>query len=225
MLNKKNIAIVIQARMGSSRLPGKVLKHVNGKPMIQLILDSLSQFAPQLIVATTIEKQDDLLSEYIEELGVRVYRGNEKDVLSRFQIIARELDVSHIVRLCADSPFITSDLVLRVLRECDDTRKQIDLFSTRRILSNGVIENFSAVGLSVDVINKETLISLNNESLSAHECEHVIPAFFKSPFSTRLIKLPFRTKSRFAVDTIEDLKYVNTHYEDLLQSSHEIFND
>lgn len=224
MLNKKNVAIVVQARMGSSRLPGKVLMQIHGKPMMQVILESLSIFGSQLIVATTVEQRDDTLAEYCETLGVKVFRGDEANVLSRFQNIPYEPDVSHVVRLCADSPFISSDLVMRVLRECNVIGDEVDLFSTRRILSNGIVENFSAKGLSVDVIRKGALFSLDIGSLSAYDCEHVIPAFFKGPFTTQLVKLPLKSDSCFAVDTEEDFKFVNNCYEDLLRRSREITN-
>ncbi len=108
----KTVAL-IQARMGSLRLPNKVLKKIIGKPMIQLLLERLSQSkeVDEIIVACPKDPKNDILQATVEQLGYRCTRGSENDVLSRFYHAAKESDADIVVRITADCPLIDPAIV------------------------------------------------------------------------------------------------------------------
>lgn len=103
-----NIGIIIQARMGSTRLPGKILKRFyGGKTLLETLLDSLHKVADaKVIVATSMNENNDLLETFLQKKGELVYRGSENDVLDRFIKAAEANEVDGIVRICSDNPFM-----------------------------------------------------------------------------------------------------------------------
>ena len=103
-----NIGIIIQARMGSTRLPGKILKQFYGnKTLLETILDNLHKIKQaKIIVATSVSTNDDKLEEFLKDKNEIVYRGSEKDVLERFIKAAEENEVDGIIRICSDNPFL-----------------------------------------------------------------------------------------------------------------------
>ena len=103
-----NIGIVIQARMGSTRLPGKILKQFyGGKTLLETLLDNLHKVVgAKVIVATSVNENNDQLETFLLEKGELVYRGSENDVLDRFIKAAEANGVDGIVRICSDNPFM-----------------------------------------------------------------------------------------------------------------------
>ncbi len=107
------IVALVQARMGSTRLPGKVLKQIVGKPMIELLLVRLSQSIDldEIVVVTSKEGQNDQLQSVVESLGYQCTRGSEKDVLGRFYASAKAIDADVVVRITGDCPLVDPSLV------------------------------------------------------------------------------------------------------------------
>ncbi len=114
----KTVAVV-QARMGSTRLPNKVMKPILGTPMIGLLLERLKKAnnIDQIIVATTNNSRCDSLAKYIVELGYEVFRGSEKDVLDRFYQASKQIHADIIVRITGDCPLIDSNLVDAIIEK------------------------------------------------------------------------------------------------------------
>ena len=112
----KTIAIV-QARVGSTRLPGKVLKEINGKPLIEILFHRLSnsQKIDKIILATSTNSENDLLASMIEKLGYEVFRGREDDVLGRYFEAANKYQSKSVVRITGDCPIIDPSLVDEVI--------------------------------------------------------------------------------------------------------------
>src|SRR4029077_6384353 len=113
--------VVVQARMGSERFPGKVLADLNGEPMLLVMLKRLTpleRHGIDLVVATTDRPEDDAIQTLCHDRGIYCYRGSSENVLSRFQDIARDYDV--IVRLTGDCPLIWADHVLYVLNRHEE---------------------------------------------------------------------------------------------------------
>ena len=106
---RNRVICVVQARMGSSRLPGKTMMKVGTKALISHVLDRLLvNFTQQdVILATTVNNKDDVLADFVKEEFPKIgcFRGDQEDVRSRFQIIAQETNASHIIRITADDPF------------------------------------------------------------------------------------------------------------------------
>ena len=102
------VAIILQARMGSTRLPGKTLKPLLGKPFLMHIVERLRlcKNAEKIIVATSIEPKDDAIELFCRSKGIPVFRGSEADVLDRYYRCAKTFDINTIVRITADNPLV-----------------------------------------------------------------------------------------------------------------------
>lgn len=106
MKNKKKVVAIIQARMGSSRLPCKVLMHIGSKTILGILLHRVSQSnrLDDVVVATTLENSDDVLSEWLEKNNQKYFRGNATDVLDRYWNCAKIHNADIIVRITGDDP-------------------------------------------------------------------------------------------------------------------------
>ena len=107
MQNK--VVCIIQTRIGSSRLPGKVLKKIGNKTAVEHVVERIKRISAidEVIIATTIEERDDAVEEEAKRIGVNYYRGSEDDVLSRYYYAAKEYSGDVIVRVTSDCPFFT----------------------------------------------------------------------------------------------------------------------
>ncbi|WP_294379768.1 glycosyltransferase family protein [uncultured Clostridium sp.] len=111
------VICIVQARMGSERLPGKVMREINGKPMISYTLNSLkkARYVDQVILATSTLGINDKLAEYTESIGFEVFRGDEDNVLERFKQTADKYDGDIIIRVTGDCPLINPVIVDNVV--------------------------------------------------------------------------------------------------------------
>jgi len=113
---------IIQARMGSKRFPGKVMKDILGKPMLYYVIQRVkgSKQIDDVVLATSTQKQDERLIDFADSLGIRIFAGSEQDVLERFVRVIERLNTEVIVRITADCPLIELkiiDQVIKVYRE------------------------------------------------------------------------------------------------------------
>lgn len=208
----KNIIVFIQARMGSSRLPGKVLKELSGKVILERIIDNITSDFSDIVVLTSDKVVDDEIEYFCNARNVSCFRGDEDNVFFRFKAATKKYRPDYIVRICADSPFMNGKIISRVTSQIED---KIDLVSTRFIDSTNKVHSFSAKGLSVDVINVESLLGVDENALSGVEKEHVIPVFYRKPFNHKLVKLNLDTDTNFAVDTKLDFELIEKNIESL----------
>ena len=110
---------VIQARMGSTRLPNKVMMRINGTPLIEILLKRLSNSKKisKIILATTNSSQDDKLAQHVDSLGFEVYRGSENDVLSRYYESVKNHKPDAILRVTGDCPLVDSTIIDKIIEE------------------------------------------------------------------------------------------------------------
>jgi glutamate-1-semialdehyde 2,1-aminomutase len=162
------VVAIVQARMGSSRLPGKVLKLINGIPVIELLLLRLSKskLVDQIVVATSDADADIRLADYVKNLGFSCSQGSEQDVLERFYDAAKQHDADVIVRITGDCPFVDSNLVDQVIEGY--LSSDVDYFSN-------VMPPTYPDGLDVEVFSFSVLERSHLESQESHEREHVTP--------------------------------------------------
>ena len=205
------ILAVIQARMSSTRLPGKVLKDVLGKPMIirQLERITRSKLIDQIVVATSTESSDDQLAEAVTEAGFIVFRGSLDDVLSRFQILRAELNPTHIVRLTADCPMTDPSVIDGIIEQHLAT--QVDYTSN-------VISRTFPRGLDAEVFTAAALDRLSELKLSADEHEHVTLGFYRRPGEFTLTNYAGQVNKshlRWTVDNPEDYDFAVWVYSQL----------
>lgn len=197
------VVAIVQARMGSKRLPGKVLKNISGKPIIELLLTRLSKSKElnEIVVATSIETENDILYSLVKSLGYKCFRGSEKDVLNRYYEASKKFSADIIVRITADCPLIDPKLV----DECIQGFKnhKVDYFSNTN-------PRTYPDGLDVSVISFSSIEKANNEAKSAFDKEHVITYIRNSEnFSKASLKYSEDlSKLRWTVDNQEDLNVV-----------------
>jgi spore coat polysaccharide biosynthesis protein SpsF len=181
---------------------------LGGKPMLQFQIDILRHYdLPYPIIVATSENQlDDSLETFCGLNSIPCVRGSEEDVFGRFCLVAREFDFEHIVRLTGDNPLTHYG----ILKACIQAHLEAvaDLASTRRIRADGSIERFVPKGHSIDVINCETLLSIDWNSLNDFEKEHIIPVFFRGPYRVCYVKSNQIASMSLSVDTIEDFEKV-----------------
>jgi spore coat polysaccharide biosynthesis protein SpsF (cytidylyltransferase family) len=192
--------------MNSTRLPGKVLLPIEGESMLERVVRRVqrAKSIDAIVVATTKETADDAVAEAAESLGVHVTRGSEDDVLDRFRQAAEETGAAHIVRVCADSPFVDPDV-------CDMV---VDAYrsSGADYASNKLDPSFP-LGLDVEVFSRDALEKTWMEAKEPHERAHVTlnmyaPASGKSSLVLKpVVTSPDRHHWRWTVDTLEDLDF------------------
>ncbi len=162
------IAAIIQARMTSSRFPGKVLADVCGKPMLERMLARVrrAESLHRIVVATTVNAVDDPVAALCDRLGVKSYRGGEDDVLGRFLEAARGVSAQVVVRLTADCPMTEPALIdqaVAMLRENDFD-----------YVSNTLVRTYPD-GLDVEAFTAEALEVAAREAAGPELREHVTP--------------------------------------------------
>lgn len=198
---------VVQARFGSSRLPGKVLETIAGAPMLLGILERLgrSELIDEIVVATTISHDDDPLVDAAQNAGFAVMRGSVYDVLDRFHdVVLARPDADVIVRVTADCPFIDPQLVDAVIRA---RRESGSDFAANRLPPP--YRRTYPVGLDVEVCTTAALSQAWCEATEPYLREHVMPYFYTNPdlFSLHIVDLGEDLSAyRWTVDTPEDLR-------------------
>lgn len=202
------IIAIIQARLGSTRLPNKVVKKIVGKTMIEILLTRLSQSKKinQIIVAAPLSKLNDSLQVLVESLGYECFRGEEKDVLTRYYEAAKKFNADTIIRITGDCPLVDSDLV-------DDCIKKFE-FLKLDYLSNTVPETYPD-GLDVEVLTFSSLEKANNEARLSYDREHVTSYIRESTNFKKgsLVNSEDLSKIRWTVDESEDLKVIERVFE------------
>lgn len=158
----------VQARMGSTRLPGKVLINIHGKPMLHHVIRRLnvSTYIDDIIVVTSGESQDDYIETYCDEHGVKIFRGDENDVLSRYYN-ASELYVSeYVLRVTADCPVIDPYLINNLIN--------IHISNKYDYSNIDTIETYPR-GLDAEIFSKKILDEIHVFAKKQYEREHVTP--------------------------------------------------
>jgi spore coat polysaccharide biosynthesis protein SpsF len=211
----KTVAIV-QARMTSTRLPGKILMEVLGKPLLQYELERLRKIRSldEIVVATTDNASDDLVADFCAMFGAPVYRGSELDVLSRYYEAARLYSADVVVRFTADCPFVDHRISERVIRRFLDNKNDVDYCAVdvedaRRPYPRGV---------DTEVFSMSTLAEAFDEAKLESEREHVTPFIYSRPERYRIWRAKCDEgwgRYRLTVDTPEDFELVKKIIENL----------
>lgn len=209
-----NLAI-LQARMSSTRLPGKVMAPVLGVPMIGRQVERLryATCIDKLVVATSSDPSDDPLAAYCASQGIAVFRGSLNDVLGRFAgAMAQHVDAEVVIRLTADCPLTDGSVVDAVVER--------HLSSGADYTSNTASRTFPH-GLDVEVARASALLDAWQEAQDAYDREHVTPFIYRRPerFHLEGVKrAPSLAHLRWTVDVHEDLEFVRDVYARLYPS-------
>ncbi|MEK9285546.1 NTP transferase domain-containing protein [Bradyrhizobium sp. ISRA442] len=166
------LGVIIQARMGSTRLPGKVLRPIGGKPLLGHVLDRAQalRHPATVVVATTLEPRDDAIFEFCKRRGTELFRGSEANVLDRYYQCARLHGFDHVVRLTADNPF-TDIAELDRLIDLHLSR-QADFSHSFRVLP---------IGVGAEIFRFDALKETAERSTEPHHFEHVDEYMLEHP--------------------------------------------
>ena len=205
------IVAIIQARMGSSRLPGKVMLPIGTKSMLTRVVRRVqkAQTLDQVIVATSTSPEDDRIQEECNVLTIPCYRGSEKDVLDRYYHAAIKFQADVIVRITADCPVIDPQVIDLVVMKC---------MQTKAAYASNCFQRTYPRGLDTEVFTFDALEKAWNDAKLSFQRSHVTPYIHRNP---ELFKLESITDAgdasayRWTVDTQEDLALVRTMYQRL----------
>lgn len=207
------IHAIIQARMGSTRLPNKILMPVNGKPLLGWMLDRLSssRSITDIIVATTTDNRDDPIEEYVLSEGWKVFRGSEHDVLDRYYRAAQAFSSDVILRLTSDCPLLDPAIVDRMVMEF--LSRQCDFLSNSEPLPSSWPD-----GMDVSIFSFSALQEAALNAKKPSEREHVTFYFWNSPRNLKTYKVehnPSLEKYRITLDYSEDFALIEKIIENL----------
>lgn len=196
------ILAIVQARMSSCRLPGKVMKKIMGKPMIGYLLDrlSLAKHVDKIVLATSVLPENDELARYVRTKGIDVYRGNENDVLDRFYRAAKQYTPYGVMRITGDCPLLDPNLCDLLIETFE--KEKLDYIHTGPTF---------AEGLDCEVLTFLALEKIWEEASLKSEREHVTLFVHNHPqlFKKRtLVNASDDSRYRFSVDEEADFEVV-----------------
>ena len=214
-----NIGIIVQARMGSTRLPGKILKQFyGGKTLLETLLENLHKVqGTKVIVATSVSENNDQLEYFLKEKGELVYRGSENDVLDRFIKAAEANEVDGIIRICSDNPFMDWHGVSQLVEKAQ--KGKADYIGFRINEKPSILTHFGFWGEFVRLSALKKASETTEQGTPAHE--HVTYHIYNHPeeYLCEWIQAPDflqgRDDIRLTIDTSEDLVNALKVYSDL----------
>lgn len=208
-MRRMNIDCIIQARIGSTRLPGKVLKEIEGKPLIYYVLDQVnkSKLINRQIVASTTNPKDKILIEKVKQLKYNTFAGSENDVLDRYYQTAKYFGTNIIVRVTSDCPLIDPEVIDKVIK--------VFLNNKSDYCSNVQPPTYPD-GLDVEVFSFQALARAWKEAHLMSEREHVTPYIWKNTDKFKISNVAYDkdlSYLRLTVDQEEDFILVKNIYE------------
>lgn len=217
MSNSERKAIVIQARMGSSRLPHKMGLKIGDQTVFEFLVHRLQKaiLPAEIILATTLQQGDDDLEEAAKKLGIKVYRGDELNVLKRFYDAAKQFHIDTIIRVCADNIYIEPAEIDRLLQISE--KHQFDYIANATREHQNLI--LTGTGLAVEILTQNAIRRSLDSRLDDYHKEHVTPYFYENPglFSILLspVKFEIPPNLRLTLDVREDYENIKKIYQAL----------
>lgn len=205
------VVAIIQARLGSSRLPGKVLKDLGGESLLSRVVhrSQRAKLIGEIIVATTTEQQDEQIVSESERLGVSVFRGQELDVLDRYYQAAMKFNADAIVRITSDCPLVDPEVIDKIIGS---------YLSAGVDYASNILDRTYPTGLDAEVFGMNALARAWKEANQSFQRVHVTPYIYQNP-NLFLLRSVVGDKDysayRWTVDTPEDLEFVRTMYDRL----------
>jgi len=203
---------IVQARMASTRLPGKVLADIAGQSMLARVVMRArrSKRIDRLVVATSTESRDDPIVALCEQMEFEYSRGSALDVLDRYFQVSQEFEAQTVVRLTADCPVIDPDVIDQTIEEFFAAEPAADFAANRFPW-----ERTFPIGLDVEVCTMKALETAWSEADQQHQREHVMPFLYERPERFRILHVRNDEDYghiRWTVDTVDDLAFVREIY-------------
>lgn len=210
------VVALVQARMGSTRLPGKVLKEVMGRPLLSYLVERLRR-VPQIdeiVIATTTNPEDQAIVTLCQKEKISCFRGSAEDVLDRLYRAAKQFEADIVIRITADCPLIDPVCIQQALALYLDEKPDY--------VSNAHVRSFP-IGMDVEVFSFSSLQEAHQEAKKPEEREHVTPFIYRHPerYCSKVIThTPDLSHLRLTVDTAEDLALITKLLELLYPIKH-----
>lgn len=214
--------------MNSNRLPGKVLKEINGKPVLQILIERLSKskYIDEVIIATTDGSSDEKIEELGKRLKIHTFRGSEDDVLGRVVGAVESAGGDIIVEITGDCPLMDAEVVDHVIGEYLNNYPEYDYVTNIGYVENSVRE--IPLGMDVRVFSFKDLKHISEITDDIEDREHVSLYFFrtgKGIYKLHNVNIPDKWKRdynpRLCLDTAEDFEVIKTIYENLGKSNND----
>ncbi len=215
------IVAIIQARMGSSRLPGKILKNLSGKTVLHRIVDRLTAVSTidHVVVATSDQKIDDEVERFCATNKIDYFRGSETDVLDRFYKAATVYNPTEVIRVTGDCPLIDPEIIRQLIefyfeKKCDYTA----VATGAGVAKDGFIGRFPD-GMDAEIMKFSVLKAAHTEATKDLHREHVTPFIWGQPdrFSIFHMTSPVDySAQRWVLDNAEDFEFISLVYAKLL---------
>ena len=202
---------IVQARMGSTRLPGKVMMEMCSKPVIWHVVErlKLAKKSDRIVVATSRDRRDDPLCEYLRQADIEYFRGSEQDVLDRFYETSKQYPSDAIVRATADNPLVDPVIM-------DETIAFFEREHFRYVKTKGFPS-----GIGIEVFTTELLEEAHRMAQMDCEREHVTPYMYTRQPSCGIYRSRIPTdQTRLTMDTSEDFELIRDIYDHLYHGHH-----
>ena len=218
-----NTIVIIQARMGSSRLPGKILKPLGNVDVLTYDIERCRAIkgVNEVIVATSLLPQDEVIADWCEKNHVAYFRGSEDDVLDRYVQCAKMYMPDYVMRVTSDCPFVDYEMAIEIIDLMSKERKDI-------VLLEGELPR----GLAVELISYEALLRIHDMGTETRHREHV--TYYAYEFAEQFDAITYKTPQnrcgpelRITLDTDEDYALITkiaNHFNNPLVSSVEVIN-
>ena len=202
------VVAIVQARMGSSRLPGKVLMDVGGNTALARTIIRLSRSTriDEIVVATTTAPQDDAIAREAKLIRVKCFRGSEDDVLWRYSQAAESFRANMVVRITSDCPLIDPEIVDQVIDKC---------VTEKADFACNVLPRSFPRGLDTEVFRRAALTKVESLADQPYQREHVTPLFYERQDLFRFVSVSAEadySRYRWTLDTAEDLELIRAIY-------------
>ena len=182
-----NIAIIIQARTKSTRLPNKITKpFFEKKNILEIIIEKLKKLGYEIFIATTIDPSDNIIEKIAHENNVKCFRGDQENVLSRFITICEENKLTHAIRVCSDNPFISVNFIQNILSKIENI-KTIDYVGYFDNKDQPMI--LSHYGFFSELISLNAMLHIQNMSKKSSHFEHVTNFIYENPNQFKILKI------------------------------------
>jgi spore coat polysaccharide biosynthesis protein SpsF len=200
---KNKVGIIVQARMGSKRFPGKIMKKVNGYPMLNHMLNQIkkSKLHDEIIIATSLKKENDIVRNFCKKNKINCFSGSENNLVNRFYLCAKKYKLDTIVRLTADCPLIDPTIIDLCIKKF--LSKKFDFVANTSPPNNKSYPD----GVDAEVFSFKTIQTVNSKCKSKKDLEHVTPYIWRKKKEYRLFRFNLKkdlSKYRFTLDYKED---------------------
>lgn len=210
MTRRKHIVASIEARMTSTRLPGKILMPCVGKPMLELLVERVKQskYIEDIMIATTTNNTDDMTVDCAKRLGIGYYRGSEEDVVGRVTEAMTEAKADIVVQLTGDCPLLDWNVIDQLIR--------LYMFNNFDYVSNTLIRSYPR-GLDVQITSLKVLQESLHIARDLPQHEHVYLSVYENPDKFKLFNLIAsselcRPDLRWTLDTQDDFNFIDAIY-------------